>query len=176
MTETPPACIHLPPKLDKILRRLSRKRNLPEWLVQRARIIRLLSQGNNLSETAEQLGISRKTVYRWYRRWQTSIEPLLSPLSKATRKSLEGHIKALLSDAPRSGAPSQITIEQQVQMIALACEDPQDSGLPLSHWSASEIAREAVKRGIVEQISERSVNRLLAEADLKPWLTDKRLY
>ena len=49
------------------------------------------------------------------------------------------------------------------------CGDPQACGRrPISHWSAGEIAEEVVKRTIVAQISERTVNRLLAEMDLKP--------
>jgi hypothetical protein len=35
----------------------------------------------------------------------------------------------------------------------MACELPVDSGVPLSRWSSSELAREAITRGIVEQIS-----------------------
>jgi hypothetical protein len=45
--------------------------------------------------------------------------------------------------------------------VAIACEDPQASGYPISHWTAKEIAAEAVKRGIVESISVRQVGRFL---------------
>ena len=45
--------------------------------------------------------------------------------------------------------------------MALACEKPEDSDLPLSHWSQSELAREAVRRGIVDSISHGSVGRFL---------------
>jgi len=38
-------------------------------------------------------------------------------------------------------------------VIALACELPAERGVPLSRWSSQELAREAVTRGIVEQIS-----------------------
>ncbi len=96
----------------------------------------------------------------------------------ASPKSLEKRIKTLLSDAPRSGTPPQFNSEQITQIIAIACEDPQKSGRPISHWSAQEIADEAVKRNIVAQISIRTVNRLLSEMDLKPhrsryWLNAK---
>ena len=46
-------------------------------------------------------------------------------------------------------------------MIALACELPAEHGLPLSRWSSQELAREAVARGIVEQISDVTVWRWL---------------
>jgi hypothetical protein len=45
--------------------------------------------------------------------------------------------------------------------MALACEMPEQSELPLSHWSQSELAREAVRRGIVDSISHGSVGRFL---------------
>ena len=46
--------------------------------------------------------------------------------------------------------------------MALACEKPDEqSNLPLSHWSQSELAREAVRRGIVDSISHGSVGRIL---------------
>ena len=46
------------------------------------------------------------------------------------------------------------------------------------HWPPQEIANEALKRGIVENITRRSVGRFLDEADLQPhriryWLTPK---
>ena len=53
----------------------------------------------------------------------------------------------------------QFTPEQVCAIIALACEDPKDSDLPISQWSQSEVARQAVKRGIVASISHGSVGR-----------------
>ena len=89
-------------------------------------------------------------------------------LSEASVESLTQRVKLILSDAPRPGSPPRFSAQQFTQIIALACEDPQESGYPISHWSAQEIVAETIKRGIVESISVRSVNRLLAEMDLKP--------
>ena len=47
----------------------------------------------------------------------------------------------------------------------MACELPALSGVPLSRWSAPELAREAIGRGIVEQISGVSVWRWLSDLD-----------
>ena len=63
--------------------------------------------------------------------------------------------------------------------MAIACERPEDSEIPFTHWTQQEIADEAVKRGIVGQISQRSVGRFLKEADLQPhrvqaWLIPKQ--
>jgi len=45
--------------------------------------------------------------------------------------------------------------------MALACEPPEHSERPISHWTPRELAAEAIKRGIVETISERHVGRFL---------------
>jgi DDE superfamily endonuclease len=54
-------------------------------------------------------------------------------------------------------------------VIALACALGAETGLPLSRWSASELAREAVTRGLVEQISGVTVWRWLSADAIKPW-------
>jgi hypothetical protein len=41
----------------------------------------------------------------------------------------------------------------------MACEEPEDSQRPISHWTAREVADEAIKRGIVDNISPRSAGR-----------------
>ena len=51
----------------------------------------------------------------------------------------------------------------------MACALPAEQGVPLSRWSASELAREAVTRGIVEQISGVTVWRWLSADAIKPW-------
>ena len=65
-------------------------------------------------------------------------------------------------DDDRCGAPPTFTPEQIAAIIALACEHSSQSGVPVSHWTPPELAREAIKRGIVESISPRQVDRFLA--------------
>ncbi len=48
-----------------------------------------------------------------------------------------------------------------MQVVAVACEQPQSSNRPISHWTPRELALEVVKRGIVPEISPRSVARFL---------------
>jgi hypothetical protein len=57
----------------------------------------------------------------------------------------------------------------RAEVIAMACELPAASGVPLSRWSAAELAREAVTRGIVERISDVTVWRWLSADAIKPW-------
>jgi hypothetical protein len=58
---------------------------------------------------------------------------------------------------------------QIAEVKALACELPAESGRPLSRWSSAEIAREAIQRGIVCQISGTTVWRYLVEDAIRPW-------
>jgi transposase len=124
---------------------LLRAHSTPWKLAERARIIMLAADGIGIGETARRLGIWRKTASRWRKRWQTA------DTSKTTAERL--------SDMPRSGVPGKFTPEQICAIVALACEDPQVSDIPISHWSQSEVARQAVKRGIVSSISHGSVGR-----------------
>jgi len=90
-------------------------------------------------------------VRRWRSRWL-----LLQPIAL---KDLS--IEERLEDLPRPGAPPRITANQRCQIEALACEDPEDSKRPISHWTGREVADEIMKRGIIDQISARHARRLL---------------
>ena len=48
-----------------------------------------------------------------------------------------------------------------MQIVAVACRAPCESGRPISRWTPREVADEVRKRGIVETISTRSVGRFL---------------
>ena len=56
-----------------------------------------------------------------------------------------------------------------MQVKALACELPWHSGVSLSRFSSSEIAREARQRGIAADISGSTVWRWLHEDAIRPW-------
>ncbi|HEX3562125.1 MAG TPA: helix-turn-helix domain-containing protein [Solirubrobacterales bacterium] len=142
--------IELSPDHERQLRALVRAHSTPQKLAERARIILLASDGWGVSETAEELGIWRKTAGHWRRRWQAA-EAATNVADVAER----------LSDAPRCGAPATFTPEQICQIMALACEDPERLDVPISQWSQSELARQAVSRGIVKSISHGSVGRFL---------------
>ena len=140
--------IDLSPEERSALERLRRRASSPQALARRARMILMAGDGAGVVETAERLGVWRKTVSQWRARWLASSG---SSASAAER----------LSDAPRSGAPPRITPEQICAIVALACERPSESERPVTHWSQQELADEAMKRGIVERVSQRSVGRFL---------------
>jgi hypothetical protein len=58
---------------------------------------------------------------------------------------------------------------QAAQVKALACELPAEHGVPLSRWSAADLADEAVSAGIVDDVSASTVARWLAADAIKPW-------
>jgi hypothetical protein len=58
---------------------------------------------------------------------------------------------------------------QVAEVKALACELPAEKGVPLSRWSGAELAREAVKRGIVATIAAVTIWRWLREDAIRPW-------
>lgn len=61
-------------------------------------------------------------------------------------------------------------VKVKVEVKAMACELPATSGVPLSRWSAEELAREAVGRDLlVAQISGTTVWRWLSEDALRPF-------
>ena len=67
------------------------------------------------------------------------------------------------------GARGRFPPAEVAEVKALACELPATTGRPLSRWSAAELAREAVARGIVCSISGTTVWRWLAEDAIRPW-------
>ncbi len=141
------APITLSPEHKHELERLVHARSTPQHMALRARMILLAHDGLGVTDTAQRLGVWRKTVSTWRTRWLKS--PPEAPLAER------------LSDAPRPGAPATFTPEQICSIMALACEPPEASGLPITHWSQSELARQAMKRGLVERISQRQVGRIL---------------
>jgi hypothetical protein len=66
-------------------------------------------------------------------------------------------------------APGLFPPEVVVQVKALACELPASSGVALSRWSTSDIAREVRSRGIAATISDKTVWRWLHEDAIRPW-------
>lgn len=56
-----------------------------------------------------------------------------------------------------------------MQVKAIACELPVSRGLPLSRLSCADIAREALRTGLVAEISEKTIWRWLHTDAIRPW-------
>ena len=135
------------PEEREVLEQLVRAHSTPQQLVIRARLILQAADGVGVRESAREVGVWPKTARYWRRRW---------------RQGAEGRPAAeRLADAPRSGKPPTYTAEQICAIVAMACEKPSESGRPISQWSQREIADEAIRRGLVPNVSQRSVGRFL---------------
>jgi putative transposase len=145
-----------------ILQGLVRRQTRPQRLVYRAKAILAATAGNSNAHIAQQLGLNRHTVRTWRRRWRSAVEDLAAAeAAGAEDKVLLARIEAVLDDAPRPGTPETFSAEQLAQIISVACEAPEASGRPVTHWTPRELAQEVMQRGIVERISVRTGGRFL---------------
>lgn len=146
-----PTEINLSQEASEALTKLVKGHQTGQQIVLRARIVLAAGQGQSNAQIGQALGVTQDTVRLWRNRWQKLASIPLSDLSAAER----------LADLPRPGAPAEISAAQRCQIEALACEKPEGSDRPISHWTSREIADEIIKRGIVAQISPRHAGRLL---------------
>lgn len=151
-----------------VLQQLSTARTVAQFLVTRATLILLAFDGLANQEIAPRVGVGRHQVGIWRRRWQNAFDNLIRIECTDEPPALRQAIEEILSDQPRSGVPGKFTAEQLALLLALACEPPEKSGRPITHWTGRELAEEAIQRGIVESISTSQVNRYLREAHLQP--------
>lgn len=151
------------------LTKLIKAHQTGQQIVLRARIIVAVGQGHSNAQIARAMGVHVDTVRLWRQRWQV-LEPI--PLSELS-------VEERLEDLIRAGAPARITADQRCQIEALACEQPEKSGRPITHWTHREIADELIQRKIVESISPRHAGRLLkrggSQTPSEPVLADTRL-
>jgi len=132
------------------LRRLVRAPTTAQSLVSRARIVLLAADGHTNAAIGELTGVCTDTARKWRARF--------------AHNGMEG-----LDDARRSGRPPRFTPVQVARVKALACQLPAQSGLPLSRWSAPDLAQQMIDAGIVDSISASTVRRWLATDAIKPW-------
>ncbi len=142
--------LHVSSLQQELLQQMTQRTTSAQRLVKRAHIILEALKGTSNTKIAQHLQIAYETARRWRDRWYAAESRLQA-------------IEVLLTDEQRPGAPAMFTFEQCMQVIALACEKPGASDRPVSTWTPRELADEAVKRGIVEQISPRTVERFLKD-------------
>ena len=146
-----------------VLQAMVWSRSCPQGLAHRAEIILLAFAGYQNEVIAERLQCERHGVGIWRRRWQRAFAKLVVIECVEKPPALRAAIEAVLGDLPRAGCGGKFTAEQIAQILAVACEPPEQSGRPVTHWTPRELADEAVKRGIVPSISVRQVGRFLKD-------------
>jgi transposase len=146
-----PVAIKLSQEATEQLTKLVKQHQTSQQIALRARIVLAADQGQSNAQISQKLAVSLDMVRLWRKRWQQLASIALTDLSAAER----------LADLPRPGAPAGISASQRCQIEALACEKPEGSERPISHWTGREIADELIKRNIVDHISPRHAGRLL---------------
>jgi putative transposase len=167
MSGPPPVTINLSVRQRSLLEQLRQRQTAPQRLVRRVQILLTLATNPCLQAAAADLGLNRISVRLWRDRWLAAAAALRqAEQENLLDQQLLGLIEAILDDVPRPGGPATFSPEQIVQIVAVACEPPDQSGRPISHWTARELADEAKKRNIVKTISPRSVGRFLKTSRL----------
>lgn len=146
---------------QSVLEQIARRQTSSVQLARRVQIILRIGQGKNNQQVAREMGIHRETVSQWRERWVGAAERLSTVQGTADDKQLVQLIESVLADELRPGTPAHFSLEQIVEILAIACETPDASDYPISHWTPQALRAEAIKRGIVEQISVRHVGRFL---------------
>ena len=123
----------------------------------RAQIVLAAARGRPNARIAGGLGISVDTVRKWRGRFAA--------------RGLDG-----LTDRSRPGRPRRISAADRAAVVALACQLPAATGVPLGRWTGPELAAELAARGLASPMSASSVLRILAEHPVKPWQYQSWIY
>ena len=116
----------------------------------RAQIVLAAARGRDNARIAADLRVTADTVRKWR--------------GRLAARGLDG-----LSDLPRSGRPRRISELTRAAVVALACQLPAATGIPLSRWTGPELLAEVARAGAPDELSASSVLRILAEHPVKPW-------
>ena len=134
-------------QLEKILK----EPLTPQFMAKRVRVILMANSGKyRNTEISQYVGMDAGDITKWTKRWVES-EVVL--------------VEDRLKDRPRSGRPSEITAEQWCKIMALACEKPENHGVPITHWSLPSLTAEIIKQGIVDKISTTYVGTFLKKSN-----------
>ena len=145
--------VELDTREKSILHKIVRSKTLGSLLKERAQIVLAASMGVPNRQIVREHGIEEHRVGIWRRRWHAKhetwkkLDPGLRP------KMSEKLVFQWLADATGRGCKPEITGEQRTLILAVACEPPEQSGYPHTHWTDRLLAAEVIKRGIVEYVS-----------------------
>ena len=144
MSRLAPQILKLSDDEQAELEQLIKRQNTPQQIALRGKIVLYANLGKNNREISRILNISRNMVILWRNRWLASSGSEL--LTSQRLEDLEG-----------VGTPAKFSMEQVIELFALACSPPEDYGRQISHWTARELVDEIMKQGIIKSISVRHV-------------------
>jgi transposase len=99
----------------------------------RAQIVLEAARGRANARIAAALGITVDMTRKWRGRFAA--------------RGLDG-----LADLPRPGRPRRISELTRAAVVALACQLPAATGVPLSRWTGPELAAELAAQGLVSEL------------------------
>jgi len=120
---------------------------------QRAHILLGLSARKTCQQLSNEICIDRLTARKWQKKWKEVQEQLAALEQGVNKHQYQLALLAILSDAPRSATLIKFTPEQARQMRVVSQETPGQSGYTVSRWNNRLLAKEVIKRGIVDSIS-----------------------
>ena len=132
------------------LQRRARCYTAPHAEVVRAKIVLLAAEGLENTVIAGRLDVHVGVVSRWRMRF--------------AREGMGG-----LADRRRTGRPRVFPAAVVAEVKAMACEPPEDRGVPQSRWSAADLAAQAADEGLVESVARSTVRRWLDADAIRPW-------
>jgi len=150
MSRSSPFVITLPDADRAELERRSRCYTLPHAEVVRAKIVLLAADGLENAGIAARLDAHVDVVSLWRKRF--------------AEEGMAG-----LADRKRSGRPRVFAAAVVAEVKAMACEPPEDRGVPQSRWSVSDLATRAAEEGLVESVARSTVQRWLDADAIRPW-------
>ena len=140
-----------------ILQKLLRSRKTGKDLQARAQIVLSAAEKLTNIQIQRDYNIEEHRVATWRNRfyethelWKTLDPPLRPPMS-------EQLVRKWLADKAGRGCKPTITPEQKALIVAVACEHPSQSGYPNTHWTDRLLAKEVIRRGIVDDIAFQTV-------------------
>lgn len=123
-------------------------------MVIRVLIILQADKGKTIAETVENLGCCEQTVINQRQRF--------------LQRRSEGAVAAL-EDLPRSGRPPRYGAQEQAEVVSAVCETLHEHDLPLSRLSRTDLHHQVIVKTGLADLSQGTLNRLLANHALKPW-------
>ena len=167
-------------RIREILESISRSTKSQARIVKRATIFIMSSDGKSDPEIANAVNLHVNIIGKWRRRFAEAYG-MLAGIEQDDPDNLEESINGLLLDNPRPGAPEDYDANQRALVVTMACQNPNDYGFEISHWSLPCLRIAIEDAGFAPGISESTINRILNDVDVRPhkhqyWLHSKEKY
>lgn len=156
-----PKTLQLEPEHKVQLEKLINSGMTPVIIAQRAKILLYKAQGMSNDVIAEQLGINKRTVLLWTKKY--------------TSRSSDDTLNDLLNVSKGRGCKDEIVGEAKTWLISVACTKPKDLGYAAEIWTTkaltNHIRKAAAEAGFerLTTISESGVYRILDKSNIKPF-------